>query len=205
MKKIMFSLAFASVLGCPLAYAGNVDVSVGVNIGNQPRVAVPVPVAPPPAPVYAAPPVVIEEPPEFIAPPQLGFYAAVGVPYDLFFVSGRYYLYRGNAWYGAPGYNGPWVSVRYANLPPAMRRYPYEKIRHYRDAGYRDYRRGATPYWEKHHFHPDKELKEQRKEERKWAKEQRKEEKKWAKEQDKEDKKREKEMRKQEKHDKWKD
>ncbi|MRS05897.1 hypothetical protein EG832_22160, partial [bacterium] len=32
-------------------------------------------------------PVVIEEPPEFIQPPEVGFYVATGVPYDLFFVS----------------------------------------------------------------------------------------------------------------------
>ncbi len=179
MKKVLFSLAFASVLGCPLAYANNVDFNVGINIGNHPReaVPVPVPVAPPPQPVYVQQPVVIEEPPEFIAPPQLGFYAAVGVPYDLFYVGSRYYLYRGNAWYAAPNYNGPWVSVRYGTLPPAMRRYPFEKIRYYRDAGYRDYRRGGSPYWEKHRFHPDKALKEQRKEDKKWEKEKRKQEK----------------------------
>ncbi len=202
MKKVLFSLAFASVLGCPLAYANNVDLNIGINIGNHPRAVVPVPVpaAAPPEPVYVQPPVVIEEPPEFIAPPQLGFYAAVGVPYDLFYVGSRYYLYRGNAWYAAPNYNGPWVTVRYGALPPAMRRYPFEKIRYYRDAGYRDYRHGGSPYWEKHHFHPDKALKEQRKEERKAVKEERK----WAKEQRKEDKKWEKEKRKEEKHEgKW--
>ncbi len=211
MRKVLFTLALASLLGCPFAYAGNVGVSVGINIGNQPPAAVPVAVAPPPEPVYAAPPVVIEEPPEFIAPPQLGFYAAVGVPYDLFYVSSRYYLCRNNVWYAAPSYNGPWVSVRYRTLPSPLRRYPYEKIRYYRDAGYRDYRHGGSPYWEKHRFHPDKVWKEQRKEERKamkedrkWAKEQRKEDEKWDKEQRKEDKKREKEMRKQEKHEaKW--
>ncbi len=206
MRKILFSLAFASVLGCPFAYANNVGVSVGINIGNQPPAAVPVAVpvavpAPPPVqPVYVQPPVVIEEPPEFIAPPQLGFYAAVGVPYDLFYVGTRYYLSRGNVWYAAPNYNGPWVTVSYRTLPPGLRKYPYAKIRYYRDSGYRDYRRGGSPYWEKHHFHPEKHWKEQRKEEHKAMKEERK----WAKEQRKEDKKWEKEMRKHEKHEgKW--
>jgi hypothetical protein len=158
MRKILFILACLSATSVSTTYASNVDFNVGINIGNTPRVAVPV-AAPP---VYV-PPVVIEEPPEFIEPPQLGFYAAVGVPYDLFFVSNRYYLYRGNAWYAAPRYNGPWVSVRYNSLPGKLRRHSFEKVRHYRDAGYRHYRHGATPYWERHHFHPEKEWKEERK------------------------------------------
>lgn len=164
MKKVLFCLAISSVLGCPFVYASNVDFSVGINIGNQPQVAVPVPVAPLPPPVYVAPPVVIEEPPEFIAPPELGFYAAVGVPYDLFFVGSRYYLCRGNAWYAAPNYNGPWASVRYRTLPWSLRRYPYEKVRYYREAGYRHYREGGNPYWERHHFHPDKRWNDDRRE-----------------------------------------
>ncbi|HET6418534.1 MAG TPA: hypothetical protein VFG19_00160 [Geobacteraceae bacterium] len=157
MKKVLFSLAFASVLGCPLVYASNVDFHVGVNIGT-PGVAVPVPVpvAPAPQPVYVQPPVAIEEPPEFIAPPELGFYVAVGVPYDLFFAGGRYYLCRGNAWYASPNYNGPWVSARYKTLPWGLRKYPYERIRYFRDTGYRHWREGGNPYWEKHHFHPEK-------------------------------------------------
>lgn len=159
MKKVLSCLALAIALPGPFAYASNVDFSVGINIGNQPRVAAPVVVAPP---VYA-PPVVIEEPPEFIAPPELGFYAAVGVPYDLFFVASRYYLCKGNVWYSGPRYNGPWVSVHYRSLPREIRRYPFEKIRYYRDAGYGHYRRGDNPYWERHHFHPEKEWKEQRK------------------------------------------
>jgi hypothetical protein len=166
MKKVLFSLAFASVFSCPFVHASNVDFSVGINIGNQPRVAVPVPVAPPATPVYAPPPVVIDEPPEFIAPPELGFYAAVGVPYDLFFVGSRYYLCRGNAWYAAPNYNGPWVSVRYKTLPWSLRRYPSERVRYFRDAGYRHYREGGNPYWERHHFHPEKRWKDDRRAER---------------------------------------
>ncbi len=166
MKKVIASLTFASVLGCPLAYASNVDFSVGINIGNQPRAAVPVPVATPAPPVYVPPPVVIDEPPEFISPPELGFYVAVGVPYDIFFVGGRYYLCRGNAWYAAPNYNGPWASVRYKALPPSVRRYPIERVRNFRDAGYRHYRQGGNPYWERHHFHPEKRWKDDRRAER---------------------------------------
>lgn len=170
MKKLLFVLALAPALGGSLAHASNVDFNVGINIGNTPRAVVPVP-APPP--VYA-PPVVIEEPPEFIAPPQLGFYAAVGVPYDLFFIDSRYYLFRDNVWYAGPNYNGPWVSVRYRALPRALRRHPFERVRYYRDAGFREYRHERSPYWENHHFHPRKEWKEERKAEREeWKRERR--------------------------------
>jgi hypothetical protein len=158
MRKVLFILACLSATSVTTTYASNVDFNVGINIGNTPRVAVPV--APPP--VYA-PPVVIEEPPEFIEPPELGFYAAVGVPYDLFLVSNRYYLCKANVWYSAPRYNGPWVTVRYRGLPRELRRYPFEKIRYYRDAGYGHYRHADNPYWERHHFHPEKEWKRERK------------------------------------------
>jgi hypothetical protein len=159
MKKVLSVLALATAFGGSIAQASNVDFNVGINIGTPPRIAVPVPVPPP---VYA-PPVVIEEPPEFIAPPQLGFYAAIGVPYDLFLIDKRYYLNRDNVWYTGPSYNGPWVSVRYKSLPWSLRRHPYERVRYYRDSGYRDYRHSRSPYWEKHHYHPRKEWRDERK------------------------------------------
>lgn len=110
------------------AHAANVGFNFGLNIGNIP---VPVPVPPP---------VVIESPPEFVAQPSMGFYAAVGTPHDLFYASNRYYLCRGNAWYAAPYYNGPWVQVGYRSVPRGLRRYPIARIRHMRDEGYRHYR-----------------------------------------------------------------
>jgi hypothetical protein len=176
MKNVLFALVLSSALGSLPAHASNVDFNVDVNIGAPPRIAVPAPVpAPPPAPpAYGVQPVMIEAPPEFIAPPQLGFYAAVGVPYDLFFVGSNYYLCRGNVWYVGQSYNGPWIIVRHTSLPHALRMHSVEKIRYYRDAGYRDYRRGHNSYWEKHHFHPEKVWKEQRKAERKEIKEYRK-------------------------------
>ncbi len=166
MKKLAVCLAIASALPASQAFASNVGVSVGINIGTPPAVVVP---APPP-PVYHAPPVVIEEPPLFIEPPELGFHVAVGIPQDVFFIGSTYYLCRGNEWYRAPHYNGPWTVTRYGALPSQLRRYPYEKIRYYRDAGYRDYRQGHRPYWESHHFRPEKDWKRVQKEERKMAK-----------------------------------
>lgn len=155
MKKLsalLFVLAAAST-----AQATDVGFDLNINIGNRPKVVAP---APSPAPV-----IVVEEPPEFIYPSSLGFYVAVGVPYDIFYVSNTYYLYRGNVWYRAAGYNGPWVVVRHDHLPRGLRKHKYEKIRMVRDEEYRIYREDRDRYRGRH-FKPGKERKERHKEER---------------------------------------
>jgi hypothetical protein len=132
----MIFVALATL--APRAHASNVGFNFGINIGNVP------------APVYAPQPVVIDEPPEFVAQPAMGFYAAVGTPYDLFYAANRYYLCRGNMWYAASYYNGPWVQVGYRALPWSLRRYPIAGIRYMRDEGggydYNEYRR-FRPEW----------------------------------------------------------
>jgi hypothetical protein len=140
MKRYLFGLAIALLAPVSQAQASNVDFNVGVNIGV------------PAAPVYVNPPVVIEGPPEFVAPPQLGFYVAVGVPYDLFYFGNRYYLYRGNGWYGAPYYNGPWVTIGYGDVPYGLRRFPMERVHYYRDGYYNRYHKyGGQEF---RHFRP---------------------------------------------------
>jgi len=143
MRRYLFCLAVALLIPVSQAHASRVGVSVGINIGIPAVV----------APVYAPQPVVLEEPPEFIAPPELGFYVAEGVPYDLFFVSNRYYLCRGNVWYSAPYYNGPWVSVGYSSIPYGIRRFPFERIHYFRDNYYRHFSNDRYGY-EYRHFRP---------------------------------------------------
>ncbi len=127
MKK--FLLCMIAVLLAPAshAYASDVGFSIGINFG-YPGVA---------TPAYVPQPVVIEEPPEFVNPPELGFYVAAGVPYDLFYVDSAYYLCRGNVWYTSPYYNGPWQTVYYNKVPYALHRYPFARIHQYRDAYFR--------------------------------------------------------------------
>ncbi len=140
--------AFAVMALASSALASNVGFSFGINVGNIPAPVYAPPVYAPPA--YAPPAVVIDEPPEFVAPPTMGFYAAVGTPYDLFYAANRYYLCRGNAWYSAPYYNGPWVQVGYGALPWGLRRYPIARMRYMRDtAGYDD-------YYGYRHFRPER-------------------------------------------------
>ena len=144
MRRYLFCLAVALLIPVSQAHASRVGVSVGINVGVPAVV----------APVYAPQPVVIEEPPEFIAPPGLGFYVAAGVPYDLFFVSNRYYLNRGNVWYSSPYYSGPWISVGYSSIPHGIRRLPIERIHYYRDNYYRHYANDRHGY-EHRHFRPE--------------------------------------------------
>jgi len=162
MKKILCCLAIAATLPVPHAFASNVDFNIGINVGTRPTAVVPVP----PPPVYHEPAVVYEEPPLFIEPPELGFHVAVGISQDIFFVGNSYFRHHNNVWYEAPYYGAPWVVTRYSALPWKLRRYPYKKVRHYRDAGYRHYRQGRDAYWQRHHFRPKHEVKRSRKSDR---------------------------------------
>ncbi|MDD2321490.1 MAG: hypothetical protein PHO83_15705 [Geobacteraceae bacterium] len=163
MKRILFCLALVAVLPLPNAFASNVDFNIGINIGNRPP-AVPLPPPPvyQPAPVYQEPVVEIDEPPMFIEPPELGFHVAVGIPQDLFFINNSYYLCQGNVWYISPYYRGPWQTVRYKSIPWVLRKHSYSRVRYYRDAGYRNYREARNPYWQRHHFRPQRQWKEVR-------------------------------------------
>ena len=76
MRKFMPYLMLVLLAPVSQAYASNVGFSIGINFGVPGVV----------APVYAPQPVAIEEPSVFIDPPELGFYVAAGLPYDLFFV-----------------------------------------------------------------------------------------------------------------------
>jgi hypothetical protein len=201
----------ALALGASAAGAGNVGVDVNLHLGNQPReVIVPVQAAPPPTQVVVrepAPPAVvtIEDDVDFVYPARLGFYVAVGVPYDLFYVRNSYYLFRDGRWFCAPGSHGPWVATRYRELPPGLRKHNIERIRDYRIAEYDVYRRDRERYRGRHFVTRRDEWKEHRKAEKEQWKEAKREEKEYQKDlrrAEKEERKAEKEERKHWKHDK---
>ncbi|MGA7827929.1 MAG: hypothetical protein WCA04_09725 [Geobacteraceae bacterium] len=172
MKKRMVGLIAAILAMVTVAYASpaqadaGVSISlpgfglsvgsggVGLNIG-LPWVVAPAPVPPP---VYAYPddayqPAAIDAAPEFVQPPELGFYVAVGVPYDLYFYNNSYWINRGNVWYNSAYYNGPWSQIYYSNVPYVFNRFPFERVRHYRDAYYGRYQRYGA--WDGYtHFRP---------------------------------------------------
>jgi hypothetical protein len=183
----------ALMFGASTASAGNVGVDVNIHLGNQPtQVVIPATVAPPPAPEIA-----IEEDVHFVYPAPLGFYVAVGVPYDLFYVGNSYYLCRDGRWFRAPGSRGPWVATPHRDLPPRLRRQRLDRIREYRRAEYDVYRRDRDHYRGRHFMTGKEAWKAQRKAE----KEHRKDEKRAEKEYRKEARRAEKEERKHRKHD----
>ena len=106
------------------------DIDVNINIG--------------------VPPVVIEAPPAMIFLAMPGIYVMVGVPYDIFFISGRYYYFHGGNWFWAPGYGGPWVHVVYKSLPPGLRKYKIEKLRDFRVQEYKVYKAQGPKFKGKH-------------------------------------------------------
>jgi hypothetical protein len=131
MKKLM-AVAAAVVLfqGASAAQAG---VSFNINVGG--------------------PPIVVSQPPDFLYPPELGFGVAVGVPYDMFYLGGVYYINRGGGWYRTSAYGGQWIKVRPRELPPEFRRYNIVRIHQFRDREYRVYSRDRGHYGGKY-FRP---------------------------------------------------
>ena len=105
------------------------------------------------------PRIVIAEPPDFIMPPSLGFYIAVGTPYDIYRVDNVYYLYDNNTWYRGSYYDGPWRIVKHKHLPRHLRTRKYKEIRYIRDREYRHYRSDNRRYRGRH-FKPVRSIKE---------------------------------------------
>ncbi|WP_225071907.1 hypothetical protein [Desulfuromonas sp. CSMB_57] len=139
MKKLLVLLLLAA--GTSTAHAGNVNVDLGIRIGN-----------PYPPPVVVAPaPVVVAQPPLFLAPPGYGFYVAVGVPFDMFWVQGTYYSYHNRQWYRSPYYQGPWYKVAPRHLPPGLARRRHRDLVRIRDAEYLRYRKAPHRYHGQHY------------------------------------------------------
>jgi hypothetical protein len=208
-KLVLLQGAAILVLTAQVACAG-VGVNLNINLGEPPRQVI---VAPPP-PVYVAPPtyappvyappvyappveaIRVDDDVQFVYPDALGFYVAVGVPYDLVYLQNSYFLYRDGRWLRAPSSRGPWMMQRNRDLPQGLRRFRVERIRDYRTREYVIYNRDRDHYrgrqlWKE----PRREVREQRKAEQHLGKEQRKDEKRAEKEDRKEEKRHDKEER----------
>jgi len=130
----LLAVAAAVVLFQAASVAQAADISFRIDVGG--------------------PPVVISQPPDFLYPPELGFGVAVGVPYDMFYLSGVYYVYRGGGWYSTSSYGGNWRKMGTRELPPELRRHKVSRIREFRDREYRGYSRDRDHYRGKH-FRPE--------------------------------------------------
>src|SRR5262245_42041111 len=121
LRKVGPLLSLMLVLLGSLTTEARAQVNVNVNIGR-------------PAPV------IVQAPPEMLFLPDPGVYVAVGIPYDVFFIGGRYYYYHGDHWFWGPGYGGPWTYVEYRALPHGLRKYKIVRLREYREREYKVYR-----------------------------------------------------------------
>ena len=133
MRKIL-AIAVAALLFQAATLARASDVSFSINVGG--------------------PPIEITQPPDFIYPAELGFGVAVGVPYDMFYLDGVYYLYRGGGWYRTSYYGGSWMKVRSRELPPQLRKNKIARIHALRDREYRVYSKDREHYHGQH-FRPE--------------------------------------------------
>lgn len=89
---------------------------------------------------------VIDQPPQFVYPSDLGFGVAVGIPYDLFYVNGAYFLYRGGDWFKSSSYGGNWEKVRKRKLPAELRRQSMTRIHQSRDREYSMFQKDRERY-----------------------------------------------------------
>jgi hypothetical protein len=133
MRRVL-TVAFVVIAFQTASMAMAADFSFSINVGG--------------------PPVVVSQPPDFLYPPELGFGVAVGMPYDMFYVNGVYFIFRGGGWYRTGVYGGDWVRVGYRELPPGLRRYKMSQIHAYRDREYRSFQRDRAHYGGRH-FRPE--------------------------------------------------
>jgi len=122
-----------------ICHAGvNVDVNLGIPV-----------VAPPPPPaVYAPAPefVLPPAPPQFVFAPELGYYVAVGTPYDIAYIGNAYFVFRNGFWYRTAYYGGPLIRTEGRFLPPLLVRHNIMDFRRYRDVEYRRYNHDRAHY-----------------------------------------------------------
>ncbi|MFA5105249.1 MAG: hypothetical protein WC527_08780 [Candidatus Margulisiibacteriota bacterium] len=93
---------------------------------------------------FGPPPIVVSEPPEVVMMPHYGIYFVPGISYDVFFYNGYWWSPRGNSWYRARQYKGPWGVVRRNYVPGHLFKVP----KNYREV-YKRERRINYGQWKK--------------------------------------------------------
>jgi len=125
------------------------EVSVGVNINLGP------------------PPIVVSAPPAVVMIPGSQVHFVPDPQIDVFFYGGYWWSPRGEQWYRARAYEGPWGVIEPRRVPPAVVYMP-------RDYRTRYERERPVPYgqWKKERSRYDR---ENRKAQKQWEKEREKE------------------------------
>ena len=102
----VLGLSVLLVALCALGWTKMASAEVNVNINLGP------------------PPIVVAEPPEVVMIPGAGVYFVPGLDFDVFFYNNYWWSPRGNKWYRARAYNGPWGIVSQRYVPATVYRYP---------------------------------------------------------------------------------
>lgn len=70
------------------------------------------------------PPIVVSAPSALVIMPQNGIYFVPGISYDVFFYDGYWWSPRGDRWYRASEYKGPWGIVEHRQVPGHLYKVP---------------------------------------------------------------------------------
>ncbi len=144
MRKSLFVVIGLAVLLVVLFAAGGTkeavaQVDVRINIGP--------------------PPIAVPEPPEVVLVPRSKVYFVPHPEIDVFFYGGYWWSPRGDRWYRARAYNGPWGVVERRLVPAYVSRIPKDyRVRYERE------RRIPYGQWKKDSMHPRKEERREMKE-----------------------------------------
>lgn len=121
MRRDVRGIAVPAVVLAALWVGGGVrdaaaQVSVNINIGP--------------------PPIVVAQPPAVVLVPSTSVYFVPDVSYDVFYYGGYWWSPRGDHWYRASAYNGPWHTISRHSVPgpvygvPHNYRQVYARERH---------------------------------------------------------------------------
>ena len=119
-KNVCGVLGLVVLLGALFAFGwtkmASAEVQVNINLGP--------------------PPILVAEPPEMVAIPGSRVYFVPQPNVDVFYYNGYWWSPRGNKWYRARAYNGPWKTIIRLRVPAPVYRVPkdyrvrYEKEQH---------------------------------------------------------------------------
>jgi hypothetical protein len=162
-KRVWWCLLAGAMIAAAWGFSepARAEVSVSINLGP--------------------PPIMVSQPPEVVMIPQSQVHFVPDPNIDVFFYGGFWWSPRGERWYRARAYNGPWGVIERRRVPRAVLYVP------------RDYR---TRYEQGRHV-PYGQWKKDR---TRWDRENRKTHRQWEKEREMEWKRSEKEQRKDDKH-----
>ena len=88
----------------------------------------------------------LPSPPPLAVIPNTIVYYAPNAPANVFFYGHQYWVYQPTGWYVGPNWNGPWVIVQPAYVPPPILKVP---VRYYRvpPGQWKKWQREAPPQW----------------------------------------------------------